>query len=348
MRLFPAARRLATILVWSSGADPYLVDRLPSSQRGIYVALGAEVLLSAAFAASCMGSALGAAGLDLLSSTLGGMFAAGLLLSLDRVMMGGILGRGSFVPAVLRLLMALLMAIVYSQILELVLFRDAVTRHVGQTRAVAIQGVEESLSVRRGELQGLELRLSQLQEELTLARNAYLKSLDTVAGRRSGVEPVPDPARERYIVLRDEWERTQGPVNDRIAHLRRELVELGERRVALDQSNSRPGLLEQFAALRSLTADIPVTRSLGSLLFTLTFLTLASPVLTTMLAPRSLYHELLREEIRLHTPRSVLVGEDTRELEELVQSAFRLAIRDSSLNSRVLGTGLREGEAVLS
>jgi hypothetical protein len=334
----PSLRRsVRRVIVWSSGLDSTLLNRLSRPERSNSLAVGVVIVFSALLMAVGHGYAAYIIFSNSVASLVLGAVSGALLLALYRLILTTYAGEkvrravplfGLGLPMMLAMF---LMAVTTSVALSIGMFQNDIDRRISDSAAIGAQSFAERLAAQSSEIRSLESRIANAEVRVQQSLADYSAEVDGSAGSGMvGEGLVAALKRQRYEVAQAELNQLRPIVENQLQTLRAEQASLQERQRQYDSLKTHPGFLDRVAALKALEKENRWVAWAQLGIAFLVFFTSVSPLLIKMLSPVSTRALLSDDNPELIPLR--ISGTTTTAIGEATRQAFTFALERSSVN----------------
>jgi hypothetical protein len=320
---------LVKALWWSSGSVSELVRESPTDWTK-YVGIGGAVVSTGLLASLSGGYALftvfegtpGAAGLALVFGLIWGL----LIFNFDRLLVSSVRRAKSvslreWLPAAVRMLFALVIAMTIAEPIEMRLFESEIASRVQLNNDALVQRRQKSLeanalayeSVLIGEIAAIKAAREKGREEVEDLKAGYLSEADGTGGSgRYGYSTVTRLKQRAYeeaaVLLASREASASASVRERERKLEASRQARAATLVAYRESLGN-GYLRRRVALRDLTKEDEAAREAVWGIFLLIALLEISPILVKLLVPYGVYDARLQSAEETHITESELKRE---------------------------------------
>lgn len=328
---------LKRFFIFCSGADTKILDSCSPGEQTKYAGIGATVFFTAVMAFIASSYALYTVFDNYLTAVLFGLIWGLLIFNLDRFIVSTIKKKNNFrselLQATPRIILAIIIAIVIANPLEIKIFEKEINRVLLEEKNDMTLANREQIATQfNPQIAALDAEIASLKDEVTTKEaevnalySTYIAEAEGTAGtKRLGKGPVYAEKREKHDAELLALQELKATNAEKIAAAEEKIASLNEEYQAR-VTESQP-VIDGFDGLMARINALNKLPFLPSLFIMLLFLAIeTAPIIAKLLSPKGAYDLKLEEE---ESALQTWVAQQLRQRELILQT-------DTEVNNRV-------------
>ena len=315
------------LLLFAAGVDEEVLDRCSSHEKNKYQVLGTLVYVPLATSMIAVFCASRYFTHNLIAVIAAGVFWGALVFLIERALISSIRPHTVNFAVIFRVITALVMSVIVSELLILFLFQDHVAEHISRKAEDEIRNIHTTYG---GQVDALQEGLRAYAEELSLQEKSLIEEIEGSGGSmRRGDGRVAAEKRKALDRKKALFEEEKQRVSNEVAALRQQEAQ------SVESCNERhvAGLLGSIVGLHHL-AGVNKTVLAALIAFHIFFLCIElMPLVIKITYQGTQYYDMVDMEESQHLSVARQLSEDkTRAL--LVEGQYQLRMREKNLDTQ--------------